>query len=261
MPTVPSGIDYAPGLSPSSAQQALTYVNETHPVIAQYRAQVFAAEAAVRNARAQFSPTVNVTYGKQTYQGTAQGDYLAQLVVSVPLFDGGTAYGATGAAQGNLQAIEFNLKESELIIRERIASFWADWVSAKNRKVLGISQAKTAQSLVDGYKMQFQVGRRSLLDLLNVQSDLFTYQTNAENAAYEARIARARIMAAIGKLAVSYSDPGGSVDKYDPPPTGSKNDYPVTQQPSANNQDWTGTTVGVLPARLAQQPLNGASKP
>lgn len=261
MPTVPSGIDYAPGLSPSSAQQALTYVNETHPVIAQYRAQVFAAEAAVRNARAQFSPTVNVTYGKQTYQGTAQGDYLAQLVVSVPLFDGGTAYGATGAAQGNLQAIEFNLKESELIIRERIASFWADWVSAKNRKVLGISQAKTAQSLVDGYKMQFQVGRRSLLDLLNVQSDLFTYQTNAENAAYEARIARARIMAAIGKLAVSYSDPGGPIDKYDPPPAGSKNDFPVTQQPSANNQDWTGTTVGVLPARLAQQPLNGASKP
>jgi len=261
IPATPSGIDFAPGLSPGSAQQALTYINDTHPVIAQMRAQVTAAEAAVRNARAQFSPTVNVTYGKQTYQGTAQGDYLAQLVVSVPLFDGGTAYGATGAAQGNLRAIELNLKESELILKERIASFWSDWVSAKNRKLLGISQAKTAQSLVQGYKSQFQVGRRSLLDLLNVQSDLFTYQSNAENAAFEARVARARIMASMGRLAAAYSDPNGPVDKTDLVDQGAERKPSLPPSSPSGNLDWTGTTVGVLPSRLAQPQLTGVYKP
>lgn len=261
MPSMPLGIDFAPGLSPASAQQALTYINETHPVIAQLRAQVLAAEASVRNARAQYSPTVNLTYGKQTYQGTAQGDYVAQLIVSVPLFDGGTAYGATGSAQGNLRAIELSMKETELIIRERVASFWADWISAKNRKVLGLSQAKTAQSLVDGYLLQFQVGRRSLLDLLNVQSDLFTYQSNAENATYEARVARARIMASIGKLAVSYSDPNGPSDKEESNLAISSNKFSSSPQTNTTNLDWTGTTTGVLPARLAQPQLIGVSKP
>ena len=204
MPATPSDIDFAPGVTPESLQEALAYVNELHPIIAQLRAQIYAAQASVKNARAQYSPTVNMTFGKQTYQGSGQGDYVTQLILNVPIFDGGTAYGATGVAQGNLNALERILQESELVLRERIATFWSDWGSAKGRKSLGQSQSVTAQALLVGYRLQFQVGRRSSLDLLNVQSDLFTYQSNAENASYEARLARARIMASIGKLATAY---------------------------------------------------------
>ncbi len=262
MPPVPSGIDFAPGIAPDSPQQALGYINDTHPVIAQLRSQIQAAEASVVNARSQYSPTVNVTYGKQTYQGTAQGDYLTQLIVSVPIFDGGTAYGATGAAQGNLHAIESNLKESDLILRERVASFWTDWLAAKNRKELGISQTRTAKALVNGYTLQFQVGRRSLLDLLNVQSDLYTYESNAENAAFESRLGRARIMAAIGRLALAYIEPAEMSGQTSSSTTG---DASIVKPRAAalpgTNQDWTGTTIGVLPANLAQHSLNEATKP
>jgi adhesin transport system outer membrane protein len=205
MPASPVGIDFTPGVTPDSLQEALGYVNEMHPIIAQLRAQIYAAQASVKNARAQYSPNLNVTFGKQTYQGTGQGNYVTQLILSVPIFDGGTAYGATGVAQGNLSAIERGLQESELVLRERIASFWSDWNSAKGRQALGQSQTITAQSLLVGYRLQFQVGRRSSLDLLNVQSDLFTYQSNAQNANYESRLARARIMASIGKLATAYT--------------------------------------------------------
>lgn len=254
MPASPAGTDYLLKLNPDSLQEALGYINETHPVIAQLRAQRNAAEANVRGARAAYSPSVNVTYGKQTYQGTAQGDYVAQLIVSVPLFDGGTAYGATGAAQGNLRAIEASLKESDLILRERVTSLWADWISAENRRNIGIAQVKTSQALVDGYKDQFLVGRRSLLDLLNVQSDLFTYQSSAENAAYEFQVGHARILASIGKLAISFSAPPAF-------PASSGTEAPkgqdllnstVTRKDTGN--EWYSSTVGVLPASLIQQP-------
>lgn len=254
MPASPAGTDYLLKLNPDSLQEALGYINETHPVIAQLRAQRNAAEANVRGARAAYSPSVNVTYGKQTYQGTAQGDYVAQLIVSVPLFDGGTAYGATGAAQGNLRAIEASLKESDLILRERVTSLWADWISAENRRNIGIAQVKTSQALVDGYKDQFLVGRRSLLDLLNVQSDLFTYQSSAENAAYEFQVGHARILASIGKLAISFSAPpalpassGTEAPKGRDPLNSS-----VTRKDTGN--EWYSSTVGVLPASLIQQP-------
>ncbi len=49
------------------------------------------------------------------------------------------------------------------------------------------------------------MGRTSLLDLLNIQSDQYTYQTHAFQAMYEYRIAQARILATLGELALAYN--------------------------------------------------------
>jgi adhesin transport system outer membrane protein len=65
-------------------------------------------------------------------------------------------------------------------------------------------QVSSGKNLVQGYEMQFKVGRRSLLDLLNIQNDYYTYQSNAINARFEERIAQARILASLGRLALSY---------------------------------------------------------
>jgi hypothetical protein len=42
------------------------------------------------------------------------------------------------------------------------------------------------------------------LDLLTVQNDLYNYQSSAIIAAYDERIAKGRMLAAIGKLAAAY---------------------------------------------------------
>ena len=143
-------------------------------------------------------------------QGSGQGDYVAQLNVSIPIFTGGAATGATGAALANLQAAEYDLNDARLILREKLLSAWADYSASKKRLQLGLKQSRTAQSLVASYESQFRIGRRTLLDLLNVQSDLYTYQSNALAASFDERIAHARIMAMIGRLALSYTPSGGS---------------------------------------------------
>ncbi len=204
VPTAPSGLDEMPGIIPTSAEQALLNINPTHPIIAQQMAAVEASQAALKGARSGYSPTVNVTYGKQTYQGSGQGDYVAQLVVSVPIFQGGMTYGAVGTAMGNLEAAEQTLKESKLIVRERVLSFWSDLESARDRIESSKNQIRTAREVVDAYWHQFQVGRRSLLDLLNIQSDLFSYQSNQETAQFDQRVSKARLLAATGMLAMAY---------------------------------------------------------
>ncbi len=205
MPRQPEGIDSVLGRFPASSDEALGYLIDSHPAIALKLAQVQAAKANVGAARAQHSPTVNVSYGKQVNQGSGQGDYVAQLNVSIPLFTGGTATGATGTALANLQAAEFDLRDTRLILREKLLSAWSEYFVSKSKAVLGAKQARTAQSLVSGYESQFRIGRRSLLDLLNVQNDLYTYQSNAVGAQFDERISYARIMATIGKLAISYA--------------------------------------------------------
>ena len=204
MPARPAGIDVAPGAVPETPDQALAAIDDTHPVIAQQIAQVEAARAGVHSARSQHSPTINASYGKQAYPGSIHGDYVAQLSVSVPIFSGGAASGAVNTARGQQQAAEYALEEARLLQREKLLSAWSEWTAAQSRSRLGARQVLTGQVLVEGYFKQFQVGRRSLLDLLNVQSDLYSYRNNAVSAGYDETVARARVTAAIGKLAAAY---------------------------------------------------------
>lgn len=218
LPQAPEGLDFKVTRVPASAEQALTDINDTHPKIAYQKSQIEAARAGVVNARSQHSPTVNVTYGKQVYQGSGQGDYVAQLNVQIPIFTGGMAVAATDTALAQLRAAEYDLQDVQLTLREKLLSAWSEWKSAQSRAQLGNRQSKTAESLVHGYESQFQIGRRSLLDLLNVQNDLYTYSSNAVNAVFDERIAYARILAATGRLAHAYQS-NGNQNPVDQPMT------------------------------------------
>lgn len=212
LPAKPEGIDFQPGKLPASPELALADINNTHPKIAFQLSQIEAARASVVSARSQHSPTVNVTYGKQVYQGSGQGDYVAQLNVQMPIFSGGMVAAATDTASAQLRAAEFDLQDVRLTLREKLLSAWSDWNAAKSKAILGQRQSSIAANLVEGYESQFQIGRRSLLDLLNVQNDLYTYRSNAVNAAFDERVAFARIMAATGKLALAYQIGGNQTN-------------------------------------------------
>ncbi len=204
MPVKPIGIDQLRGELPVSAKAALAYINDLHPAIAVQLAQIGAARASLASARSQYSPTVNLSYGKQSTQGTGQGDYITQVTINFPLFSGGSTYGAVGSASQELLATQQGLTEARLLLTERVLSIWPELQASRSRKELAQRQAQTGLKLVYGYEQQFRVGRRSLLDLLSVQNELFSYQSNAASAAFDERIAKGRMLAAIGKLAVAY---------------------------------------------------------
>ncbi len=205
LPEEPSGLSFIPTTTYNTAEQALQGLNSKHPVVASLLAQIEAAQASVRYAQAQYSPTLNLTHTRLIYQVGPAGPYTTQLQLNVPIVDGGTARGNVGVARANLEALEHNLSETRLLLEEKLLTAWADAQSARQRAEIGWQQTLTARDLTDGYRQQFQVGRRSLLDLLNIQSDYYTYQSNAYNAVYEYRIAQARILATLGELAQAYT--------------------------------------------------------
>jgi adhesin transport system outer membrane protein len=204
LPDEPSGLDSAPQIPFTTLAEAMGALNDQHPVIANLLAQQEAGQASVRYAQAQNSPTVNLAHTKVITAGLAEGKFVTQLQLNWPIFDGGTAQGAVGVAKANLQALESNLMETRLVLSEQLSTFWTDWVTSSQRAEMGRRQTQTAQELANGYEQQFRVGRRSLLDLLNIQSDLYTYQSNAATALHESRISQARILATLGQLAEAY---------------------------------------------------------
>lgn len=204
-PTEPSGLEFSPAIPYPTLAQAQAEINDQHPVIGRLLAQREAALASVRYAQAQGSPTVNLSHAKSTIPGLAQGQFVTQLQLNVPLIDGGTVRGAVGVAMANLQSLDAELLEARLTLNEQLASSWVNWQLSGQRADMGEKQTRTAQSLASGYEQQFRVGRRSLLDLLNIQSDLYTYKNNAANALNESRLSEVRILANLGQLANAYT--------------------------------------------------------
>jgi adhesin transport system outer membrane protein len=207
LPKAPKDFTKVAGKLPLNTKDALEAINDSHPQIAVQISQIDAAKAGVRFAQSGFSPTVDVSYGKQVTQGSGQGDYITQAVVNMPIFNGGQTYGAVGSAKNELIAVEQGLHETRLTVRERLLSIWPELLSARERKKLSERQTQTGLKLVQGYEQQFRVGRRSLLDLLTIQSDLYSYETNTVVATFDERIAHARLLAAMGQLASAYQLP------------------------------------------------------
>lgn len=204
LPQFPSGYEKINGVLPASREQALSMLADNHPVIAQQIAEIAAAQADVTRAQSGFSPTVDVSYQRQSAQGSGQGDYVTQLNVNIPIFDGGSAYGSTRSAYAELDAAKQGLTEARITLRESLMSAWSEYATAQQRVRLGERQVQNARELVLGYDKQFRVGRRSLLDLLTIQDNLFSYERSLTNSIFQTKVAKAKILAVLNRLTSSY---------------------------------------------------------
>jgi adhesin transport system outer membrane protein len=211
----PAGMDAvlsdngALGRIPLSLSATVERVSDELPSIAQSRAQVQAAEAAVKMAKGQYWPTVDAALSRQFNSNTLRFETFTQLQVNAPLYTGGATSALIEGAQGQLKAAQFALDEARLVAREKAALAWQEWASARSRAGVGSSQSDVGDKLVNGYRQQFRVARRSLLDLLNIQADSFNYRSAARAAFHDERLARVRLLAAIGDLANRFvSEPG-----------------------------------------------------
>lgn len=186
---------------PTSAAEALSELREDLPTLAQWLAQVRAAQAALRLARGARWPNLDGLASRQFNTNTQRFDTLMQVQLTMPLYNGQATQAQVDAAQAQLQQAEANLREARLQQHEKIAQAWQEWASTRQRAEVGTTQSDVAQTLVAGYRQQFRLGRRSLLDLLNVQADSFNYRQAALSAWHDERIGRARLLAATGELA------------------------------------------------------------
>ena len=198
------------GQMPEGMAQVVDQINDDLPNIAQQKAQVVAAAAAVEMAKGQYWPSVDLSSTRQMNQvpstlflgpTTYKEDTLTQVQLSMPLYNGGATSAAVSAAVNQLSAAQSTLDEVRLVVREKAVFAYEDWLNAKARAAQGVAQSRMGEQVVEGYRQQFRLARRQLLDLLNIQAESFGYQSAAMTAFYDEQVARVRLLAVMGDLA------------------------------------------------------------
>jgi adhesin transport system outer membrane protein len=129
-----------------------------------------------------------------------RNDNTAEIVLNWNLFNGGSDR-ARVRQQVNLvnQAADQRDKACR-DVRQTLAIAYndtrklADQLLYLDRNTLAIEKAR------DAYRQQFDIGQRSLLDLLNSENELYTARRSYANAEYDLGIAYVRVQAALNRL-------------------------------------------------------------
>ena len=204
----PGELDAAPTLKaslPKSIEAAVGEAVEAAPSVLATEQDALAADAAVGSAYARLFPRFNLEVSTDhTRNGLEAGDRSfdarAMLVVRWNIFNGGIDKARIWEAKARaLEAAEITSNTRRIIERETRIS-WNGLVSARERVPELQRQLDFARQTRTTYSAQFEGGQRRLLDLLNIQAEVFLAESTLRTEELIRTYNGYRIVAAAGRL-------------------------------------------------------------
>jgi adhesin transport system outer membrane protein len=206
MPNVP--VD---GLS-ADVEQEVKLALAQSPTIDIFTADIEVAHNEMEGAKSTFYPQLDLQVNGRTgsdLNGVDGRDTSASalFVVNWNLYRGG---GDTARVREHIgreaQAKEARVK-AQRGVENDVRQTWARMVSAGERARQFAAQAAANTEVVKAYKDQFDLNRRTLLDVLDSQNELFVSQSNTINAQFLEMFAVYRLLAMKGELLTKLSVP------------------------------------------------------
>jgi adhesin transport system outer membrane protein len=129
-------------------------------------------------------------------------DASAEIVLNWNLFNGGTDR-ARVRQQVNLLNQAADLRDKACRDARQVVAIAYNDTRKLNDQLLYLDRNTLAiEKARDAYRQQFDIGQRSLLDLLNSENELYTARRSYANAEYDLGIAYVRTHAAVNQLGV-----------------------------------------------------------
>ncbi|HSN31810.1 MAG TPA: TolC family outer membrane protein [Ideonella sp.] len=194
------------GNLPASANAAVGAATQRNAAISASIESLRAAREAAKGRQGAFQPTVQARVRAGTghnFDATLfqRNNTSAEVVLNWNLFNGGSDTARVRQAANLInQAADVRDKTCRDTRQTAEIAFndtkkLAEQVEILDRNVLAIDKAR------DAYRQQFDIGQRSLLDLLNAENESYTAKRAYQNAVYDLATAQARTQAALQQLA------------------------------------------------------------
>lgn len=205
----PSGTIIAPtqvnGAFPGQAKAALDTLLRNNPALLAASENIEASQYEIDARRAAYSPKLDFrarTDQTRNYLGdTGQRDYnVAELVVSWNLFNGGSDR-AREKQTIEKKNLAFDMREKACRdTRQTLLIAYNDVLRLKEQSAHHARQVSMLEKTRDAYRDQFNVGQRTLLDLLDTENELLSARRSAVNADSDLTLAYLRTYAGMGTL-------------------------------------------------------------
>lgn len=200
---------------PATIDEALDVAAAGNPAISAAQFAERAAAARVAVARSAYRPTISLrgSYGVDGVIGPlganlnqASRRYVeaatASVVLTQPIFTGGLNASRVRQALENqtVQAVGVDAARRQAV--QAITQAWSQMRAADEVTVSSEEQVKADEVAFEGVRLDKQAGQRTTLDELNAEQELETARLALNSARHDSYVARAALLAAIGRLEV-----------------------------------------------------------
>ncbi len=197
--------EYRPALLQDDVKKVLNATLANNPKIMVGKSDVDASRKDSKVMDADYYPDVDVVVStRNTDHLDGSNSYLqdnrAMLEMSWNLFRGGTDYNEAKAAKYRVKEAKSDLRDTVERIRREVSTAWSDYKTAVRQvdnyeKALGYSIETR-----DMYLVQFNVGQRSLLDVLDSINEVFSNSVLLETARINRSFSVYKLLALQGRL-------------------------------------------------------------
>ncbi|MFA6190779.1 MAG: TolC family outer membrane protein [Sulfurimonas sp.] len=193
---------------PETVEDAAQFAMQNNPSLLVSKYNIGLAEATNHKNKAPFYPKLDVEVSQSMSKNLSatEGEsdaFRAMAYLSYNLFNG---FADTATLQKSVSEIHKEVQIKNKLRRNTIEDMNLAWAAYEklNQQMVHLQRYKEfAEKTLTLYKKEYDLGRRTLLDLLSAQSDFSNSKSQIINTEYSALFAKYRILDALGTLVPS----------------------------------------------------------
>ena len=198
----PNTVDQA---LPANVEAALTTARQSNPLLASANSEVAAAVAMRDGSKSGNYPKLDLVVSSawnENLDGVEAKDeeQYAMLQLRWNIFNGG-ADSARNSEKAHLYGKAKNSRDDALrLVDQTVRLTWGEYVMRKSQVVDLNQHYKSSLKTRNSYDKQFRIGKRTLLDLLDTENEVFQSGRAYTNAQYDLIQSQHKVLASLGLL-------------------------------------------------------------
>lgn len=190
---------------PADLEQALSIAIQDHPAVHSSNFDLTASQYGYDQTRSAFLPTVDLslTHHWDRNINAMKGhhdDTLAMVTMRYNLFRGGSDSARRQEAAYRVEESRAMQQDTQRMIKETLRIAWAAMENLTAEQPHLKKHMDASAQTVKAYQKQFELGKRTLLDLLDSENENFQAQRAYTTAVHRSLFARYRVLNGLGHL-------------------------------------------------------------
>ena len=190
---------------PETLENVIEIALANNPSIKAVEAELEAAIAARKQARASFFPRFDLEVGATRNDDNdgsvgANDDESAVIRMTYNIYRGGADRARLNEAEAREFVVRETVRSNQRAIEEDVTLIWNELQDILIRLEYLDVHVKSTEEVLGVYREQLTLGKRTLLDLLDIQNELLRAQVSKLSGDYIALLARYKVLASTGQL-------------------------------------------------------------
>lgn len=190
---------------PANIETALNSARQANPKLASANAEVKAATAMHDSSKSSDYPQLDLVFSRawnENLDGIKANDeeYYAMLQLRWNIFNGGSDRARKSEKAHLFNKAKSSRDDARRFVDQTVRLSWSEYTTRKSQ-VLDLQQHFTSSKKTrNSYDSQFRIGKRTLLDLLDTENEVFQSGRAYINAQYDLIQAQHKVLASLGLL-------------------------------------------------------------